>query len=125
MANNRINTCERNLLYNLVNNFPRKIDLDYFELCNISPAQTLWAESEVATAEHLISMIDLMRSQNLLDADFFLDGERRYFWNVCLQVEGYETFKKRLEVFMADSSIEFRDLLGSVLRDKKGGEQQR
>ncbi|WP_454811215.1 hypothetical protein [Labrys neptuniae] len=122
MTNDNVTRCERNLLQTLVDNFPNKIDLNYFELSNIAQVRAVWGDGEVASAEHLMATLSLMRSQNLLSADFFLDGERHYLWNVCLQVGAYEAFKKRLEGFMSDPSIAFRDLLGSVLRDMKADE---
>ena len=125
MTPKNVNSCERKLLKTLVDSFPHKIGLNYFELSGISPTQAVWGDEEVEAARHLMSSLSLMRSQNLLDADLFLDGERHYLWNVCLRVDAYEAFKKRLPEFISDPAIEFRDILGAILQDVKMSDRHR
>lgn len=119
MTNENVTRCERNLVQTLVDNFPNKVDLNYFELSNIEPGRAVWGDDEVVSAEHLMATLRLMRSQDLLSADFFQDGERQYLWNACLQVEAYEALKKHLGEFMSDPAAELRDFLSSVLREIK------
>jgi hypothetical protein len=111
-----LRVCVRELLRTLMESFPRKIELDYFELSGILPHAVGWSPKQVKVAEHIVASVDFMLSCGLIEADSYRSGTYSYAWNVRLTWRAYAALQAIRRKCPDDQEIDFQCLLSVMSR---------